>query len=67
MPDTRVIVRKEGNSTLSGLDTLDETEIFKGDENSLIMNQTYTHTFQCVYKLYAYPFDTQVNYISNNY
>ena len=59
--DTRVIVRKEGNSTLSGLDTLDETEIFKGDENSLIMNQTYTHTFQCVYKLSAYPFDTQVN------
>merc|ERR1712013_724129 len=24
------------------------------------MNQTYTHTFQCNYKLSSYPFDTQI-------
>ena len=59
--DTRVIVKKMGNSTPSGLDTLDETEIFSGRENSLVMSQTYTHTFQCSYKLSSYPFDTQVN------
>ena len=59
--DTRVIVKREGNSTSSGLDTVDETEIFSGHENSLVMNQTYTHTFQCQFKLSAYPFDTQVN------
>ena len=59
--DTKVIVKKEGNSTPSGLDTLDETEIFTGHDNSLVMSQTYTHTFQCAYKLSAYPFDTQVH------
>ena len=57
---TSVIVKREGNSTLSGLDTVDETEIFAGRENSLIMSQTYTRTFQCAYRLSAYPFDTQV-------
>ena len=62
--DTRVIVKKRGNSTPSGLDTLDETEIFSGRENSLSMSQTYTHTFQCSYRLSAYPFDTQVNMIN---
>ena len=58
--ETTVVVRREGSSTLSGLDVLDETEIFNGDKNSLIMSQTYTHTFYCAYKLSAYPFDTQV-------
>ena len=58
--ETTVVVRREGNFTLSGLDVLDETEIFNGDKNSLIMSQTYTHTFYCAYKLSAYPFDTQV-------
>ena len=58
--ETIVIVKREGNSTLSGLDAIDETEIFNGDNNSLIMSQTYTHAFYCAYKLSAYPFDTQV-------
>ena len=43
---------------------IDETEIFKGEENSLVMIQTYTHTFQCNYQLSTYPFDTQVNHCS---
>ena len=38
---------------------MDEREIFKGSENRLIMTQTYTHEFQCVYKLDNYPFDKQ--------
>ena len=59
-----MVVRREGNSTLSGLDVLDETELFSGDNNSLIMSQTYTHTFYCAYKLSAYPFDTQVNHLN---
>ena len=59
--ESQVIVKKEGNSSLSGPDMLDETEIFSGAENSLAMSQTYTHTFQCAYVLSAYPFDTQVN------
>ena len=59
--ETRVFVRRQQeNGTMSGLDSVDETEIFKGSENSLVMNQTYTHTFQCNVELSFYPFDTQV-------
>ena len=54
------IKRQQENGTMSGLELVDETEIFKGSENSLVMNQTYTHTFQCNYELSYYPFDTQV-------
>ena len=59
--ETRVIVRREQtNGTMSGPESVDETEIFSGFENSLVMNQTYTHTFQCNFEFPNYPFDTQV-------
>ena len=58
---TKVSVRREGNYERSGSEVLDETEVFRGDENSLVMVQSYTHEFQCVYQLEKYPFDTQVN------
>ena len=58
--DTRVFIKREGNSTPSGLETVDESEIFIGSENSLVMSQTYTRTFQCQFELSNYPFDTQV-------
>ena len=57
---TDVNVKREGNFTKSGYEVLDETHFFKGQENSLIMTQSYTHEFQCVYQLERYPFDTQV-------
>ena len=57
---TKVVVRREGNSSSGGLQMVDETEIFCGSENTLIMSQTYTHRFQCAYELAYYPFDTQV-------
>ena len=57
---TRVMVKREGNFTRNSMDRIDEAEIFKGAENSLKMEQTYTHDFQCVFKLNTYPFDTQV-------
>ena len=57
---TSVNVKREGNFTRSGYEVLHETELFKGGENSLIMTQSYTHEFQCVYQLERYPFDTQV-------
>ena len=60
--ESKVVVRREvEKGTLGGLESIDETEIFEGSENSLVMNQTYTHTFQCNYELSHYPFDTQVN------
>ena len=57
---TNVRVERKGNFTRSGFEVLDETEVFKGQENSLIMTQSYTHEFQCIYELERYPFDTQV-------
>ena len=56
---TDVWVKREGNLFRSSFHDLDETEIFNGKENSLIMAQSYTHEFQCVYELRRYPFDTQ--------
>ena len=61
--DTTVTVTREGNLTRSGIDEVDEIEKFKGAENTLTMNQTYTQAFQCQYKLNRYPFDTQVNLV----
>ena len=60
---TRVSVVKEGNFTRSGINEIDEAEIFEGGENKLTMTQAYTWEFQCNYKLQKYPFDTQVNMI----
>ena len=58
---TGVSVIREGKFTRSGLQEVDEAEIFEGNENTLTMPQTYTWEFQCKYKLQQYPFDTQVN------
>ena len=57
---TDVTVTREGNFTRSGIEEVDEAEIFEGAENRLTMYQTYTLEFQCKYKLQQYPFDTQV-------
>ena len=54
------IMQREGNSTDNPMTDIDEAEIFQGSENSLRMEQTYTHAFQCVFQLSQYPFDTQV-------
>ena len=59
---TIVIVKKEGDFNRNDLSFVDEAEIFRGSENSLIMNQTYTHEFQCLYNLKHYPFDTQASF-----
>ena len=58
--NTPISVIREGNFTRSGLEVVDETEIFEGAENTLFMQQVYTWQFQCKYNLQDYPFDTQV-------
>ena len=58
---TDVSVKRDGEFTRSGYDMVDETEIFRGEENTLIMTQSYTQKFQCNYQLGRYPFDTQVS------
>ena len=45
----------------SGLEMVDEIEIFEGGGNLIAMQQVYTIQFQCKYDLQYYPFDTQVN------
>ena len=54
-----MVVERNKNGTPAGLETVHETELFKGGENSLVMFQTYTHDFQCIFNLKKYPFDTQ--------
>ena len=57
---TNVWVKREGNYTISDRQTMDEIAIFQGEENTLVMMQSYTHEFQCFYRLQHYPFDKQV-------
>ena len=64
---TFVNVQRKGNPTRGGYEVLDETYLFKGDENSLMMTQSYTHDFQCVYQLQKYPFDTQVGNLHKSF
>ena len=63
---TQVVIDRKGNFTPSGFDIVDETEVFKGSENNIIMSQTYTREFQCSYDFVRYPFDTQVMPLNHN-
>ena len=67
--NTAIVVTREGNFTRSDVDVIDETEIFEGKDNKLAMYQTYTKSFQCLYNLQKYPFDTQVrtNHMKSNH
>ena len=53
-------VTREGNFTESGLDVMEEINIFEGAENRITFQQVYSKTLKCVYQLQLYPFDTQV-------
>ena len=58
---TILTIIREGNFTSSNVEVLDEIEIFAGAENRLTLSQSYTKSFQCIYNLKSYPFDTQVS------
>ena len=57
---TSMGVIRQGDFVRSGLEEVDEIEIYLGGENTLSMQQVYTWQFQCNYNLQDYPFDTQV-------
>ena len=57
---SEVKIDRMGNFTRSGIESVDEIEIFMGKDNPLIMLQSYTKVFKCKYNLIAFPFDTQV-------
>ena len=67
--NTAIVVTREGNHTRLGIKVTDETEKFEGKDNTLAMYQTYTKSFQCLYNLQKYPFDTQVttSHIKSNH
>ena len=58
---TTIYATREGNFIRSGMEIVDEIEIFKGKENRLTMIQTYSKEFQCTYLIHWFPFDTQVD------
>ena len=58
---TTLVVSREGEFTRSGLEVVDEVEVFRGSENSLALSQTHSKRFQCQYRLNNYPFDSQVS------
>ena len=57
---SRKDLKSTGCSVRSGVEEVNEREIFQGSENRLIMIQTYSRRFQCVFALGNYPFDVQV-------
>ena len=59
---TTLVVSREGEFTRSGVEDVDEIEVFQGSENSLVLSQTHSKRFQCQYRLNNYPFDTQVTF-----
>ena len=57
---SEIKIERMGNFTRSGIESLDEIDIFEGKDNPIIMLQSYTKVFKCNYNLIAFPFDTQV-------
>ena len=57
---SKVKISRRGNFTRSRLESVDEIEIFRGEDNPLILIQSYTKVFMCKYNLIVFPFDTQV-------
>ena len=55
-----VFVTREGDFTRTGLESVDEAEVFKGADNMITMFQTHSKKFHCTYLLHNFPFDTQV-------
>ena len=56
----RLLVKKEGNFTLSSVQEVEETAYYKGSENTIQYSRDFYHQFKCHFELLNYPFDTQV-------
>ena len=58
--DAIMYVKREGAPAFSGLEIVDENEIFDGKENRLHLHVEFTSVFTCKFQLRFFPFDTQV-------
>ena len=53
-----------GNVSQSVIAIADETNIYKGDENTLAWTEIYLKSMKCVFYLEMFPFDMQVIHYS---
>ena len=58
--DAVMYVERNGAPVFSGLEIVDENEIFDGKENRLHLHVEFTNVFTCKFQLRFFPFDTQV-------
>ena len=58
--NSMILVKKEGNMSLSSIQEVEEIAYFSGSENPLIYSKNFYHRFQCLFDLNYYPFDTQL-------
>ena len=56
----RLLVKKEGNFTLSSVHEVEETAYYKGSENTIEYSRDFYQQFKCIFELQDYPFDTQI-------
>ena len=54
-----IFVRKLTNSRLSDISEIEEIAYYKGSQNSIFYSREFYHSFQCLFELHDYPFDTQ--------
>ena len=54
-----IFVKREGNYTLNTMVSIDNTYLFKGEDNPLDMNRVYETEWICDYQMNWFPFDTQ--------
>ena len=52
-----------GNGSQSRAGVADETNIFKGKENTLVWTENYLKAMKCVFNLDMFPFDMQVTHL----
>ena len=64
--ESEVTITREGSFTESGVQVMEEINIFEGGKNRITFQQVYSKTLKCVYQLQLYPFDTQVSIIYSN-
>ena len=55
-----ISVKREGNFTQNTMEDLDNTYMFRGEDNPLDMSRVYETEWICDYQMNWYPFDTQV-------
>ena len=61
--DSQVKISRFGNFSRSELDVVEEFDIFKGKENSLLWTENYSKSFKCIFNMKMFPFDIQVTHI----